>query len=90
MTDRWPPCHGMTDLYFPDYKERPEATAERLELCRRICSTCEQIIHCSLTAFQNGEEGIWAGRLHTGSDVPKPNTRRARMRALNQTRKRTP
>ena len=55
MTDRWPPCHGMTDLYFPDYKERPEATAERLELCRRICSTCEQIIHCSLTAFQNGE-----------------------------------
>ncbi len=35
MTDRRPPCHGMTDLYFPDYKERPEATAERLELCRR-------------------------------------------------------
>ena len=77
MTDRWPPCHGMTDLYFPDYKERPEATAERLNLCRKICNTCPLILACSIHAHRNREWGIWAGRMHWGADRT-PNEQRTR------------
>lgn len=72
MTDRRPPCHGLTHLYFPDHAERPEATAERLEVCRRICQSCELILACSIKAHTGREQGIWAGRLHLAPELTNP------------------
>lgn len=72
-----PPCDGLTDLYFPDHGERPEALQERLDLCRRICNTCPLILACSIKAHRNREWGIWAGRMHWGADRT-PNEQRTR------------
>lgn len=54
-------CKGRTELFYPKYSERPEATARRVAKAKKVCQTCPVMEKCRDAARQNGEYGVWGG-----------------------------
>jgi transcription factor WhiB len=54
-------CHGRTELFFPNLRERPERRARREAEARRLCSSCPVVAACRSWARSNREYGFWGG-----------------------------
>lgn len=54
-------CHGRTELFFPNLRERPERRARREAEARRLCDSCAVVTQCRSWARANREYGFWGG-----------------------------
>jgi len=61
-------CKGLTHLFFPPAKERPQARVVREEQASAICAGCSVRLECE--AASSGESGFWAGR-HLDEGAPR-------------------
>jgi WhiB family redox-sensing transcriptional regulator len=54
-------CHGRTELFFPNLRERPERRARREAAARALCESCPVVTQCRSWARANREYGFWGG-----------------------------
>lgn len=54
-------CRGMTELFFPKLKERPERQKRREHQAASICQQCPVITQCREYGRKNHEYGVWGG-----------------------------
>lgn len=84
-------CKGLTTLFFPAPKERPQAKLKRESLAKQTCASCVVQQCCEYYAATNCVDGIWAGaneeeRAQKGHTIPNTNNRTAkRTRQVRET-----
>lgn len=64
MTPEWMQqaiCQGMTELFFPKFKERPETQKRREDRAAIICRQCPVMAECREYGRNNHEYGVWGG-----------------------------